>query len=329
MEAQDAFTREGVSDMRLVRTISLIGLTLLAYEFILTSPSTVKLIWRSKKSIVKSIFLFNRYVSIAYISLDVFSLFHPLSHSVCFGIYICTNALNIVCLSNYHIVMLIRTWAIWRQKFAILLLLTVMLVLKAGSISVIAILALIHIHREGFPLAPVYHACITELPSYMWFIWVSSLGIESVLFALMMTSIRHYEIRCSSMAPFIRALYQGSILYFAIVVFSGAFNIFVLVVYHERPTRIALSLVLSLSLSNIAGQRLILDIRRSDLFSNYYHNRIRNRSVYDGTEEVASNAGVLTSIMFDIHDACQSPDDPAYIIDLSHNGSLREGVRGS
>jgi len=264
-------SRQEVSDIQLLRFLSYAGYSILIYEHLLTIPDEFRLMWSSRYSAVKTIFLFNRYWSLVYVgaaTAHMGGLLYIDTRKFCFAFYISLSILNVICLGNLHVVMAIRTWAVFLKRRIIFVILSVLTLLCVVAVTTLLFFVLAHIGFDGFPLAPLYKTCITQPPDYTWAIWVPSITVETILFILMMSTIRpssfNEEHHLLGRSPLIYSLYRDASIYYVLVLFSHLFYITVLNTSRERPIRNLFPAVFTLCLSYVAGQRLILSLRDFD-----------------------------------------------------------------
>ncbi|EMD36552.1 hypothetical protein CERSUDRAFT_95841 [Gelatoporia subvermispora B] len=100
-------------------------------------------------------------------------------------------------------------------------------------------------------LRPVGHQCVGEIPSFLWTTWLPSIIFESLLFGLTVRAMLEQEKR-RSFNPLSFLLYRD-------VTFCSLFSLLVWAL--AGPTLIGLARYFALAIVNIAGSRLVLNLK--------------------------------------------------------------------
>ncbi|RPD66806.1 hypothetical protein L227DRAFT_569020 [Lentinus tigrinus ALCF2SS1-6] len=256
------------NDLFIARAFGLAGYVLLIYELVDAIPDEVQYIWPTRWSIVKAIYLGNRYgnlVSMAVSNLQLLGLWRSNARPFCFQISLALSLTQFASFASIHILVLLRAWATWGRHVKILALLVAMFFAYAVVSITFITYGVITVGYDAYPLANVTGTCVGYLPDPLvaWIIWLPSLLLEAAIFTLTMVSIRHYQLRIHLVrnSSIIRIIVRDGVLYFVVTLFCSLFNIFVWRYYYDRPLNM-LGNNFTLCLMIVVGQRLVLDLRK-------------------------------------------------------------------
>ncbi|OCH94498.1 hypothetical protein OBBRIDRAFT_123301 [Obba rivulosa] len=265
-----------VSDLRLVRAISWAGYALLVFEFFDTLFDEIEFIWPTRVSTVKIIFLANRYGNLAALmlaNLQTAGIWQGSGPDFCLSVVTFITVMNYVSFASIHLLLLLRAWAVCERKRRILVILVSLFTVYAVSTLVILIWGFMSIDNvpadpvdpDFDPLVMLQGTCVSPIPNYLWSIWLPGLLLETTIFCLTIATLRHHDLRWRFLTnkPIVYTLYRDGTVYFVVAMFSSLFNIFVWVCYADSVKNM-LSNTFTLSLINVVGQRLVLDLRKID-----------------------------------------------------------------
>ncbi|KAI8982753.1 hypothetical protein BD414DRAFT_548706, partial [Trametes punicea] len=265
---RDVFTLDAqyFQDLFLARSLSLAGYVILVYECLATLADEywtpqIKYIWPTRWSSVKLIYIVNRYGTLISMPLAVAQLFGvwwDYATSFCFDVALAFSFLQFASFAAIHVLVLLRAWATWNRQKRML---TVLVVLFSSYASIsIAFLTygVVQGGYDGYPFSRLTKTCIGTLPRK-----ASSqyLVLETATFVLTMASIRQFKVhlRFSEHSPLVQVICRDAVLYFLVTLFSNLLNILIWCV--TRPLNM-LSTTFTLCLMIVAGQRLVLDLRK-------------------------------------------------------------------
>lgn len=253
----DSFMR----GLRWTRAVGLSGYTLLVWDFLLTFEDELRYIWPTRWSIVKIIFLANRYgnlIGLGIVNAQQTGLFRSSSRSFCFDYTLISTILFFLSYTSIPILVLLRAWALLRHRRKIAYTLIALFIFNVTvSLSILAY-GLVLSGYDAFIMTNIIGTCINFVPSWAWVIWLPGIVLESGVFALTVVSLQQYS--QGSISPLIRTLYRDGITFFAASLFSSVFNIAIWVRYPADPRNL-LAIVMCLCVVNVAGQRLVLELR--------------------------------------------------------------------
>ncbi|KAG2144277.1 hypothetical protein DEU56DRAFT_900131 [Suillus clintonianus] len=248
-----------------VRTaFSAAGHTLLVYDYLLTFKYEFFYIWKAPWTVVKILFLLNRYGNLigqTAIRLEEAGLLAHGSQLFCQRFAIFTTCFMFISTESIHILVLVRAWAIWgtRKRVTTILIWSYMLyviMLLAGSANTLHISHIPYLHLD------MIQVCVAEMPKYVWLIYVGSFILDAVLFILTTRSLWKYsrEFRALYPSELLHVLFRDAILFFIASMFSNALTVASWTAYRDNP-KYFLGKGFATPLLSVAGQRLVLNLR--------------------------------------------------------------------
>ncbi|KAG9125541.1 hypothetical protein FRC07_007193 [Ceratobasidium sp. 392] len=215
--------------VRASRYLSAAGYVLLLYDYFLTLPEEVRLIWPTSWSLVKVLFLINRY------SVPIF--------------------LTI----NSWVLLLLRVHALYGRSRRVLVFLIIFYVLTYVTILSTATLALIRMIPQ-LAYSPLAGICsISVKPVTLQAVWAAPLGFEIVIFGMTMYKCLEHAKAQQLHTPLLKTLYRDGFLYFLIIVVIRILNLALWIV--APPSLVYLGLYFIWSLITLLISRLLLNLR--------------------------------------------------------------------
>ncbi|KAI0832806.1 hypothetical protein BC628DRAFT_1415050 [Trametes gibbosa] len=284
--ARDLYTLNDqyIQDLFVVRSVSLAGYVILFYECLVTFPDEVRYIWPTRWSLVKIIYLLNRYGNVILLGLaeaQLMGIWWNPSPYFCFRSTLLFSFVQFVSFALIHVLVLLRAWATWGRQRRMLTILGSLFIVYASVSIAMLIYGVIEAGEGAYPLAAVTRSCIGLFPPYAWVLWIPrqvrylcelrtstyrcviSLVLECATFILTMTSIRQFNLHRNFFAQstIVRVICRDGVAYFLVTLFSNTFNIVVWARASDRALNM-LSTSFTLCLMIVAGQRLVLDLRK-------------------------------------------------------------------
>ncbi|KAI0682617.1 hypothetical protein C8Q76DRAFT_321864 [Earliella scabrosa] len=264
--ALDTLDEQYVSDLFLVRALSLAGYAIFLYDFFAAIPDEVTYIWSTRWSAVKVIYLLNRYGNLVFLALadlQIMGLWRSDARTFCFTSTLVLSLLQFASFASIHVLVLLRAWAMWGRHVKILAVLAKLFVAYAVITGSLLTWGIVSTGNDAYPMSHIVGTCVGYIPSYAWAIWIPSLVLECVIFGLTMASVRQYKlnITLARQLTLIQVIFRDGVAYFIITLFSNLFNIFMWAYHADRPLNL-LANTFTLCLMLVAGQRLVLDLRK-------------------------------------------------------------------
>ncbi|KAG1771471.1 hypothetical protein EDD22DRAFT_966128 [Suillus occidentalis] len=247
------------------KSFSTAGHTVLVYDYLLTFRDEFVYIWDAPWTVVKILFLLNRYGNLigqTAIRLEEAGLLAHNSQVFCQRFAIFTTCFMFVSTESIHILVLVRAWAIWGTRKRVTNILAwsyvgyVMMLLSGSAHS-------LHANNIQYLLfIDVIHVCVATMPKYVWLVYVGSFILDTVLFVLTMRSLRKYSREFEQLYPssLLYVLFRDAIIFFIVSMFSNVLTIASWTAYEHNP-KYFLAKGFSTPLLSVAGQRLVLNLR--------------------------------------------------------------------
>ncbi|KAI9064914.1 hypothetical protein FKP32DRAFT_1675297 [Trametes sanguinea] len=285
--ARDLFNLDAqyFQDLFVTRSLSVAGYVILVYECLATLPDEVQYIWPTRWSTVKIIYILNRYGNLLQIALanaQLIGVWWDQSPSFCFRVTLVLSFFQFASFASIHVLVLLRAWATWGRRKKMLSLLVALFVAYASVSIMMLTYGIVKAGYNGYPYSSVTRTCIGVLPGDAWVLWVPSLVLECAIFVLTMVSVRQYQVhrRFKEQPALVQVLCRDAIAYFFVTLFSSLFNILTWTRDANRPLNMLSNTYViailparygtwyngpyrfTLCLMIVAGQRLVLDLRK-------------------------------------------------------------------
>lgn len=247
------------------KTLSTAGHTVLIYDYSLTFHDEVWYIWSAPWTIVKVMFLLNRYANLAgqtVIWLEEAGILAHDSQLFCQRFAMITTYFMILSSESIHILVLIRAWAIWGTSRSV-----TNILVGSYATYVLILLALAsyganHDSGEEFQHLDLAKICASAIPKYMWLCYVGSFILDVVTFVLTARSLRRYSREFQYLYPsdLLRLLVRDAAMFFLFSMFNNATIVASWTVYSNTPFTF-LPKGFSGPLLSVAGQRVVLNLK--------------------------------------------------------------------
>ncbi|KAG1795157.1 uncharacterized protein HD556DRAFT_1307740 [Suillus plorans] len=276
------------------RSFSAAGHTLLVYDYLLTFREEFVYVWKAPWTVIKIMFLLNRYGNLigqTTIRLEEAGLLAHNSQKFCQGFSIFTTCFMRVSIESIHILVLLRAWAIWGTRRRVTNIFTWSYV---GYIVVLVASSAYGLYAGNihFQFLDVVQVCVATGPICYFKAYVvgrfyivfgiltdvSSASmiffiLDIIVFVLTMRSLRIYSREFQQLYPssLLHILVRDATLFFIVSMFSNA-----LTAFRTKPTYF-LAKGFATPLLSVAGQRLVLNLR--SLQTRSYETRDLSREV--------------------------------------------------
>lgn len=247
------------------KALSAAGHTVLIYDYFLTFSNEIRYIWNAPWTVVKVMFLINRYGNLAgqtAIRLEEAGLLAHNSQSFCQTFALTTTFFMVLSSESIHILVLIRAWAIWGTRRGVTNLLVGSYVVYILIMLGIATLGAKHDSNEEFQYLDLAKICVSALPKYMWLCYIGSFILDAVVFVLTARSLRRYsrEFQCLYPSSLLHLLVRDATMFFVLSMFNNAMMITSWTVYSNGPNNF-IPKGFSGPLLSVAGQRVVLNLK--------------------------------------------------------------------
>ncbi|KAI9570614.1 hypothetical protein HD554DRAFT_2170209 [Boletus coccyginus] len=285
-----------IEDLRLLGAMTYGSYTLLVWDYLLTLDDEVDVftlvrrpilltfepqityVWDSPSSVVKYLFIGNRYVNLlvqpVYIS-GIAGVLPLDSSATCLAFSWVVGLSKSWSYGSVHVLVLLRVWIFYgRGRNTTIALFTAFILYLCASITLLA-----------YTIVDLNSAlggmCMEELPSFSWLIWVVEFLLEACLFGLAVFTLRRQKSASEfpRVSRLVHSLYRHAIIFFLANTFGDILNIIAWTVFAGTPLLDVANMSvfwivcraeydesvlhrLTITLVNITGQRLAIDLRR-------------------------------------------------------------------
>lgn len=220
-----------VASASLLQTVKYINVAsgaVLVFDYFQTFTMEVELIWNSKWSIGKFLFLLARYSAFFDVPLVLYyALASNVSHDTCYHVYAVSSYSTAFGIVVAEAIMILRTYALWGNNRRLLIFLTTLL--AAVYIPVIVILVFfLRSLKYGEPPLPTVIGCYPTEGSIILFAdFVLLVVLETIIMALTLwIGVKRFR---HSRNRLVYTLYRDGIFYFVYLFLISVGNIIVLV----------------------------------------------------------------------------------------------------
>ncbi|KAH8088966.1 hypothetical protein BXZ70DRAFT_1011474 [Cristinia sonorae] len=242
-----------------VRYAELGASSIVVYEHLMTLDDEINLIWRSRWSIGKCLFLLNRYSVLSVVIFNNFVLFSP---------NITDEALNGLTgkvqlgLSPSRLQSL-RVYAMYAGNTAVLILMASTFLAGFITSTVLMITAMIKYKAISHPAPDILFCLPVDLPRDFYAFWIPILLSETVLCVLALwCGVQNYlQLRGvqRSAQSLIRILIRDSVIYFMVIFAVYLCNL--IIWFSNNPSKLQSAVGYTVAMSGVMGNRLVTNVR--------------------------------------------------------------------
>ncbi|KAA1476604.1 hypothetical protein DENSPDRAFT_843611 [Dentipellis sp. KUC8613] len=250
--------------LRVVTCFYLGSFTLLAYDYFLTLPDEVEVVWGFHWTVSTPLFLLNRYIPFIDVSLAVYSgTGLNISGATCHALYSAVGWMVLCGLGISETILLLRTWAIWGKDKMIGYSLGILLAMSCVAMSIVLGKYLKSVKAASIDqISPILRGClITDFDRLQYICFAIALGYESVI--LFLTLIKGVQELKTSKSHLVVSLYRYGILAYLLIFVSSVANVVVLLL--ESPAYANLLIVTQRVFHVVLINRILLSILRNAL----------------------------------------------------------------
>lgn len=263
------------NDFRLSRSIYLMSLILVLYDFVLTLPSEVTFMWKGKFSWRHVIFVILRYLSILNLTVaNIVLSWNKPSARLCSIWYNGWVAANIPIAIVSGIVLILRIgamYAMFAHRLKILVALSIMFGVK--TVVELVILFRLLSHLISVPLPPPYSGCFgVSGREDSWIYWLPTIAFETCLVILAIIQCIQYVRDESGATRLMAVLLRDSIMFFGGMLAAALINCIIWGV--GRPTLFSAFPSIHTAFGSVLGCRMLLNAREAVNPWSHYDSRL-------------------------------------------------------
>ncbi|KAL5639292.1 hypothetical protein ACGC1H_006711 [Rhizoctonia solani] len=246
----------------LINTLKSLGYVLLLYDHLLTLQDEIRLIWPGPWSLVKTLFLINRYSVPIFLTINSWEMSGftgPDSTTVCRRWVPIEGYAEVTSLGISNLLLLLRVHALYGRSRRVLVFLAILYILTYISIITTATMALLHMIPQ-LTYSPLAGICsVPEKPVALQAVWAAPLGFEILIFAMTLYKCLEHAKTQQLQVPLLRTLYRDGFLYFLVGRFMRILNLALWIV--APVSLIYLGLYFIWALITLLISRLLLNLR--------------------------------------------------------------------
>lgn len=211
------------------RYMTMAGFTLLILDHFYTLDEELRLMWTAPRSLVKVLFLVNRYITPIFQAVTVYQMSRlaVFSNTFCKWWTTADGFVEISSMAISDLLLLFRVHALWGGRRSVVVgtyaiyAFAYTCIMIVGSISAFEMIPMLHYD----PLARI---CASEFrPKVMPALWSVSLLCELTVFVMTAIKAFQHHISEKSQNPLLRTLYYDQFLYYIIIIVVRIFNLLI------------------------------------------------------------------------------------------------------
>ncbi|KAF8836947.1 hypothetical protein BDN67DRAFT_1014272 [Paxillus ammoniavirescens] len=259
----------------------------------------VEYVWKAPWTIVKATFLLNRYVNLIgqlTVALEEMGMLSHGSQRFCARFNMFCVIFMIFSAESIHrtlsdvritVLVLMRAWAIWGCTYRAATWLIVSYVFYIMAVIGMVVYAASSASFVEFQYLDQTGVCvIVGMPSHAWLAYFITLLLDTVMFAMVMHSLRRLvrESQHLCPSPLLHLLVRDAVVFYLASLFNSLYTIVCWFVY-SHDARNLLEIGISFPLLSLVGQRLVLNLR--GLQTRHYTTRDLSQEVNRQIAELA------------------------------------------
>ncbi|KAF8448859.1 hypothetical protein L210DRAFT_2630647 [Boletus edulis BED1] len=248
------------------KLVAFAGYTFLVYDYLLTLSLEVTYMWNTPWTVVKTLFLMNRYWNLigqTFIMLEETGYLVHNSTQFCTAFELFLPFFVICSGESIRLLVAMRACAILGCKRSVAMTWYILYILYAIAVLGVVLYFFTHAGPLHFEYLDETGICITPAPLKLWTILFITLVLDSFLLVLVFYSL--YRMTKVSRAVYcsrlIRLLARDAFLFYIATLFNSLFCILSWTLFRQDP-RNMLSQLLSTPFIAVTGQHLVLNLRR-------------------------------------------------------------------
>lgn len=210
----------GLEALRIVRSFNCVTLTLLLWDMVLTIRTEIAVVWTARLSVVKTLFLLNRYLTPAVVILHLWTfsgVASGLNTPICRVIYSIAAVAEFISIAIVSLVIILRLYSLYelshRAFYGILVFWSIMLMSAAALL-----ITNFWLDLNKLVYSRSLNICVADLQEKLWTQWLPSLADHGFLAAFL--TINAMSTPRPAQTRILAVIYRDGILYnvFAVIV---------------------------------------------------------------------------------------------------------------
>jgi len=235
------------------------GLGVLIFDYFLTLGAEVRWTWNRRWNASRVLFVISRYMAFVAAAMTAYAAIATRANENCSHFSQASNAIHIISIVAAEGLLIIRTYAFWKQSKKLLAVLLVMAVICiACAVSITQVVG--SLAAPASPSDPPTSNCTFEAGRSSAIQYGFLVAYELLLMSL--TVFKRYQDYRDSSSRLVRVVFQGGVRYMTAIIFVSVANILIMSVvpvsYDEMMD------VPQLVLHSMLASRVLFSLRESD-----------------------------------------------------------------
>lgn len=244
------------------RYMTVIGFTVVLWDHVCTFDDEIQFMWNAPKSLVKILFLVNRYLTLlclAFLAWETSRLGH-LSNAFCIGLVTVLGCFQTMSLATWDLLLLFRVHALWGGRRSIVIATSFLYCVTYVCHAVVGLIGSAQLIPHLY-FDPYAKTCVTDFrPRLLSFLWCFALFCETVMFILTLIRVIEDHKPDQINNALMRSLYYGQIIYNVVIIAVRIFNLVIFITL--PPSFLFLGAYLIWALITALVTRMMLHLRR-------------------------------------------------------------------
>jgi len=224
---------ELIDDVRQVQAqayLGIAGFCLLVYDMVITWDIEINLVWPAPLSLVKVLFLFNRYVVPGVYIWNVYMLSGTVTSvpndSYCFQFFVVNLAMQSITTNGVGATLiLLRVYALYNRNKRILALLIFLLLAELGMTLGVSMYASVA-NRDQMVFEPIFGTCaLLSHLSWLWVVFLFMIVYDITVFVLILYKTWEHVRVAHSQTSLLSAMLYDGLAYFALMLAAETLNL--------------------------------------------------------------------------------------------------------
>ncbi|KAG1847886.1 hypothetical protein F4604DRAFT_137126 [Suillus subluteus] len=235
------------------------GLGVLIFDYFLTFGAEVRWTWNRRWDASRVLFVISRYMAFVAAGMTAYAAIATRANENCAPFSQASNAIHIISIVSAEGLLIIRTYAFWKQSKKLLAVLLVMAAICiACGVSITQVVN--NLAAPANPSDPPTSNCTFEAGRSSAIQYGFLVAFELLIMSL--TVFKRYQDYRDSNSRLVRVVFQGGVKYMTAIIFVSVLNILIMSVvpasYDEMMD------VPQLVLHSMLASRVLFDLRESD-----------------------------------------------------------------
>ncbi|KAG2079099.1 hypothetical protein BDR04DRAFT_1226222 [Suillus decipiens] len=201
------------------------GLAVLIFDYFLTLEPEIRWTWNTRWNTTRILFIISRYMAFVAAGMTSYAAIATRANENCSHFSLASNAIHIISIVASEGLLVIRTYAFWKQNKKILAVLLIFAAICiACAVSITQVVS--NLMASTNPSDPPISNCTFEAGRSSAIQYGFLVAYELLLMSL--TVFKRYQDYRDSNSRFVRAIFQGGVRYMTAIIFVSVANILIM-----------------------------------------------------------------------------------------------------